>query len=292
MRLDDSYLRSVVYIGCKRPDSETEIDTHGTGFLVHHEGHGYLVTAAHVAVDFNDGPVDIRLNRDDNGQGGIVTVDTANWHYHPTDRSVDVAAMPFQAPPWARVIHHPTKSFATEFKIGTKNFGAGDLAYVVGIFNKLRGINKNVPFVHTGHIASMGHDEIMLTGNWWPFLQAEYLEIHGYLVQVTTLPESSGSPVFVRRSLKGLAPEPDFVPPAGAKKGDKVKVPMVRAWQYGSVWLLGLWHGNWTTKEKNVIVGDDMGLCVPVPRILEVLNCNGLKQLRVMAEDSLTPLAR
>jgi len=35
-----------------------------------------------------------------------------------------------------------------------------------------------------------------------------------------------------------------------------------------------------------------MGLCVPVPRILEVLNCNGLKQLRVMAEDSLTPLAR
>lgn len=298
VRLDDSYLRSIVYIGCKHPDSDTEIDTHGTGFLVAHEGHSYIVTAAHVAVDFDDGPVAIRLNRQDNGLGGIVPIDTAKWYYHPTDLSVDIAVMPFDVPTWARAIRHRTKSFATEFKIGTKNFGSGDLAYVVGIFNKLRGTGKNVPFVHTGHIASMGHGESVSTEYWWPDKKAKYIEINGYLVQVTTLPESSGSPVFVRRSLQGLAPEPDFKIPVNAKKGDKIPVPMVRSWTYGSVWLLGLWHGRWTTEENNVIVGDDMGLCVPVPRILEVLNSEELKQMRhdsdqrAKRENALTPQSK
>lgn len=280
VRLDDSYLRAIVYIGVKRPGDATEIDTHGTGFLVSHEGHSYIVTAAHVAVDFDDGPMDVRLNREDNGLGGIVSIDTAKWHYHPTDKTVDVAVMPFETPTWARVVHHPSKSFATEFKIGTKDFGAGDLAYVVGIFNKLRGTGKNVPFVHTGHIASMGQGESVTTEYWWLDGKEKSIEINGYLVQVTTLPESSGSPVFVRRSLKGLAPEPGFKPPEGAKPGDKINVPMVRAWRYGSVWLLGLWHGHWTTEERNVIVGDDMGICVPVPRILEVLNSEELKRMR------------
>lgn len=298
MRLDDSYLRSIVYIGIKRVDSDTEIVTHGTGFLVSHEGHSYIVTAAHVAVDFDDGPVDIRLNRNDNGLGGIVAVDTARWHYHPSDNTVDVAVMPFDVPTWARITHHPSKTFATDFKVESKNFGPGDLAYVVGIFNKLRGTGKNIPFVHTGHIASMGYGESVATKYWWLDQRQRFLEISGYLVQVTTLPESSGSPVFVRRSLKGFAAEPAFKLPDGTKPGDKVEVPLVRAWQYGSVWLLGLWHGRWTSNESNVIVGDDMGLCVPVPRILEVLNSEELRRMRQelnqskKAENAITPLSK
>ena len=271
VRLNDSYLRSIAYIGCAHPGSDSSIDSHGTAFLVVHEQHTYLVTAAHVAVDFQDAPVDVRLNRNDNGLGRIEHIDEPKWYFHPDD-TVDVAVMPFVAPAWARVEYLKSKYFATDFKVGTKNFGAGDLAYVVGIFNKMRGRNKNVPFVHTGNIASMGGGETVLVRDWRLGAAGDAtLETYGYLIQVTTLPESSGSPVFVRRSLQL----------AGVRHEDASgQLHSARTWGYGSVWLLGLWHGSWETEERGITVGADTGLCVPVPKILEALNRQDLVEMR------------
>lgn len=262
MRLNDDYLRSIAYIGCARPDDANQIDTHGTGFLLVHEEHTYLVTAAHVAVDFDDGPMAIRLNNFE-GLGSVQHFDEVHWFFH-ADSTIDVAVLPISVPPWAAAASLKSSWIATEFKLTTKDFGAGDLAYIVGIFNKMRGQNKNVPFVHTGHIASMGHGEVALMKDWRLGAQADAsVEVAGYFVQATTLPESSGSPVFVRRSIE---------------LGDTTNV---RKWVYGSVWLLGLWSGNWSTNgDRGVIVGDDMGICVPAPKILDVLDRDELRQLR------------
>jgi hypothetical protein len=188
--------------------------------------------------------------------------------------------MPFSIPAWAKAKPLKSKTIATEFKVGNKNFGAGDLAYVVGIVNKMRGEKKNEPFVHTGNVASKGYGEVATMKDWRPWATARKrspadeltVEVKGYFVQATTLPESSGSPVFIRRSI------------------EKEPTGGVRTWVYGSVWLLGLWSGNWETRhEGNVIVGDDMGLCIPAPRILEVLEREGLKEMRRASKGALAP---
>jgi hypothetical protein len=275
VRLSDSYLRSIAYIGRARSDGEEGIATHGTGFLLAHDGHVYLVTAAHVANDFRHGVMDVRLNKQEHGLGAVEHFEDTNWFFHE-DSTVDVAVMPFSIPRWARAEPLKSKWIATKFKIGTKNFGTGDLAYVVGIFNKMRGKDKNEPFVHTGHVASMGYGEIATMKDWRPGAKADAtVEVKGYFVQATTLPESSGSPVFIRRSIQ--------IKPVEMAAGHDPNAPQ---WVFGSVWLLGLWSGNWNTRhDDKVVVGDDMGLCIPALRILEVLERQELKDMRQAAKD-------
>jgi hypothetical protein len=271
MRLDDSYLRGIAYIGCARPGFENQIDAHGTGFLVVHDGQTYLVTAAHVAVDFQDGAMDVRLNRTDDGLGGIEHIDTAKWYWHPDNR-IDLAVMPFVAPGWAGASYFPSKHIATAFKVGTKNFGAGDLCYVVGMFDRMKGKEKNIPVVHTGYIGSMGAGEKLIRDDWREGAKSDNeLEVEGYLIQVPTLEGSSGSPVYVRRTLNN-----PIMQEVGTKK---LHYPL-RAWTYGSVWLLGVWVANWEVTERGRTIGVGMGLCVPGDRIMETLDQPELVAMR------------
>jgi hypothetical protein len=59
----------------------------------------------------------------------------------------------------------------------------------------------------------------------------------------------------------------------------------IAGWVYGSVWLLGLWHGNWETEEKGITVGANMGACIPAPRILETIERLELRAMRQQAKD-------
>lgn len=285
MRLSDSYLWRTVYLGTSRPDDIKAIDVKGTGFLLLHEGCTYIVSAAHVVVPLDDGPIAIRLNRTDTGLGDIDHLDQAKWHYHP-DPAVDIAVLPYSPPPWAKVNYAKSKAIASEFKIESKGFGPGDLAYVVGIFQKMRGKEKNMPVVHVGHVGSMGVGEKFLTDDWRPGKGGRDIEVSGYVIQVSTLPESSGSPVYVRRTLDGWAPEPKYQMPPGVRPGDKVEVPLVLASTYGSVWLLGVWHGMWKTADQGVIVGTNTGVCTPAPRILETLALPELVEMRRTANNA------
>ena len=229
--------------------------------------------------------MDVRLNKYDSGLGGIEHFDETKWFFHDND-TVDVAVMPFSVPTWARAEPLKSKWIATEFKVTTKDFGAGDLAYVVGIFNKMRGEEKNEPFVHTGHIASMGYGESATMSDWRPGAKTgANVDVRGYFVQATTLPESSGSPVFVRRSLEN----PLNLTAQLGKGGTITSISPLRNWSYGSLWLLGLWSGNWESKHTSAItVADDMGLCIPAPRILEVLERKELKAMRQAAKGKAT----
>ena len=274
VRLNDSYLRSIAYIGVARPGSDTQIDATGTGFLVVHDGATYLVTAAHVAVAYQDAAMDVRLNRDDN-TGGIQPIDTAKWYWHP-DSKVDIAVMPFRVEPWARVIYFNTKHLAGDFKVQTKDLGTGDIAYVVGMFQELHGEERNVPVVHTGHIGSMGL-EVVQVGDWRDGAKkGNKIGIQGFLISAPTLPGSSGSPVFVRRTL-----EVEGVEEVDAKTGKRVPI---RAWTHGSVWLLGVWSAAWNEKQlgKTFVLG--MGVCIPGERLFETLNQPELKELRDKAK--------
>lgn len=286
VRLSDDARRCVVYLGYSDPLHEDRIDPTGTGFLVHtgETRGGYLITARHVAKALGGDPFSIRFN-DKNGHGRSVLIDSADWEYHPDGESVDVAVMEFEPPRDVDIMWFPTTAFLTEEKLESKNIGAGDLAYVVGVFHPLHGASRNLPVVHTGTIALMPEDEPIPVFAWEdPILvdddKRRIVEVNGYIIQVDTLPGSSGAPVFVRRSLQGSFDQ--FMD--GLNALDKNK-----AWLYGAVFLLGVWQGAWGDDPAQVIAlpkgkharrALGMGTAMPAERILDVINGSKFQKRR------------
>lgn len=303
VRISDGYLASIVYLGFALPNDEMAIDVMGTGFLVNYEGNSYIVTAAHVAALFNQCPFAVRLNRHEHS-AGVDRVAQAKWYVHP-DTTVDVAVLPYDPPKWASVSYVETKYAITEFKRESKRIGVGDLAHVVGVFRNLKGEKKNVPVVHTGFIASMADGETMEAEDWRPTAKdGDLVSISGYVIQVPTQRGSSGSPVFVRRSLEM---EEAFVKQTNAHDSVLTKTK-ARNWAHGTIWFLGVWHGAWgqdiqfyakTPSGKAdwlfLNVGTSMGICTPATRMLETLDRPELKKMRLKkeaakkAENKVTP---
>src|SRR5262245_46443941 len=133
MRLPDEFLNYIAYLGWPAPDGADKFDTVGTGFFVQHEGAFYIVTAAHVALDFVDVPFGIRLNKASDGLGEVEHVSHATWYFH-LDPAIDVAVLPYHPPEWGRANAFPTKHVISDFKRDTKNIGPGDLTYLVGVY--------------------------------------------------------------------------------------------------------------------------------------------------------------
>lgn len=277
MRLPEQARQSVVYLGYGIDGTQNEINPVGTGFLVDLQvpGGRYLVTAAHIALKLEDGAFDIRMNEayqlaygERKPPGKLDHLDEAKWFFHPSDETVDVAVMPYEAPQWADVLWWPARAFLSEFKLSTKNTGAGDFAYVVGILHFMKGTTRNMPAVHTGHIVLMPDDERIPIDNWRSIdPKAEPMYAEAYLVQAGALPGCSGAPVFIRRSLNTTLHLPDL-----DANPLKVSIP-------GSLWLLGVWRGAWFGKASDGLhlpegsgkVPVGIGTVVPAIKLAEVL---------------------
>jgi hypothetical protein len=281
VRINDSYLSHIVYLGWPVAGDDDAIEPCGTGFLVFHDECTYIVTAAHVAMPFHRDklPMAVRINKTADGLGKVERVEQATWHFHPDDK-IDVAVMPFEAPPWARAKFFKTKNVATEFKLEAKNIGPGDLAYIVGMFKMLPGKARVNPVVHVGHIASMARGERITTQDWRTEKDpADRLDIEGYLVQVPTMGGASGSPVWVRRTLTPIL-----------RRGDENLVSAIA----GSIWLLGLWHGAWEQDiskplkqpQRTTVIERGIGITIPAPRIMETLDKPELIAMRAKIKEN------
>lgn len=103
MRVPDSALRSVVYIGQRCPPDKPEaFSPIGTGFIIERERPPkigkvlYLVTADHVRKRLaQQKKFSIRVNRSDNTSAVFSPPDIYDWWSHPTDKTVDAAIFPF-----------------------------------------------------------------------------------------------------------------------------------------------------------------------------------------------------
>ena len=294
VRLSDDARKSLVYLGYEKGEgAESEIEAKGTGFLVAagEPGGTYIVTAAHVALNLEDAPFCVRLNqryklsdRDKKPHGRLHHVD-ARWFYHPTDPTVDVAVMPFQVPEWADFQWLRLQRFISDYRLVSNKIGPGDFSYVVGILPFMKGTKRNMPAVHTGHVVLMEEDEKVTISDWRQRKKTKkeetrFMEIDAYLVQATALPGSSGSPVFVRRSLDTVMsnlPELD---------GDHFGVSIP-----GSLWFLGVWRGAWfgdPPKDVYPFFDNDkvpfgVGTVVPAVKVFEVLNHPELHSMRAKA---------
>jgi hypothetical protein len=279
VRLADDLRKCVVYLGFGDPAQPDSITPMGTGFFVGYAAKGemptvYLVTAQHVADKIKDCPFSIRYNTKGDGVGRNDHIDGIHWFVHP-DKAVDIAVAEIAPPDWADCIAIPPNAFLSEFKMNSKDIGAGDQAYVVGAFPLLHGKHRNLPLVHTGHVALLPEDEPIPVKD-FP-VEGRVGHVRGYLVQVQTLPGSSGAPVFVRRTLRTVV--------------ESEGSPLLSAWLYGTVWLLGVNHGAWygaahellaTPRPTTVPVG--MAIVMPTVQLLEILEHPTMRERRRRAQ--------
>jgi hypothetical protein len=126
VRLPDGARKCVVFFGTPSPGIEDDLEPWGTGFFVKTTDTGaiYLVTAAHVVSDNLDCPFAVRFN-DRNGGSKNHYLDAANWQFHPTDETVDVAVLEIQPPDWADCVAFPQQFVMSDDKFESKDIGPG-----------------------------------------------------------------------------------------------------------------------------------------------------------------------
>lgn len=274
--LSEDARRCVVFLGSQEgPSGTARIRPTGTGFFIRGGnllgGGSYLVTARHIAEQL-DPPFVIRLNRKGGGADvrEIARPGDIEWQFHDDD-TVDLAVAALDAPDWANVAHISADHFARTEKMYEKNIGAGDPAYVVGLFHYLHGKEENRPVVFSGNVALLPENEpIPVNGKY----------VNGYLVQANAISGCSGAPVFVGRTIPITVQDQ--------------KSPVLQGWVQGSIWLLGVWQSSWKVRGAEIVTaGNDaqagdraplgMGVVVPVDRLLEILNKPDLRRARMEA---------
>jgi hypothetical protein len=267
VRIEQNVYRSVVFLGHPLTNNERDIDPVGTGFLLSwSKGEGYqrdhqtfIVTAAHVADEFRDGPLAVRLEDKKTGKARVHREEVVwQWVTHE-DTTVDVAVTPFELPKWARNEPLSDKDFVTEDVRLSRNIGEGDAAYVIGLYTFVAGKEKNLPFVHTGNVACMVDDERIPWTHWRD--KSCEVEIEGHVISAHTIRGASGSPVFVRATMVDDTTSP---PTLGPGK---------------STWLLGVWKGMYTGDEEGKQTLPRMGVAVPATKVLEIMTQSGVEAI-------------
>jgi len=152
VRIAENARRSVVFFGIPEPPLG-EIGYGGTGFLLAYEIDGaffpYIITNRHVAKRLESEPeFTLRANLKSGGSDPMPIEDCA-WVYHP-DPDVDLAAS---------VIYLNKRVYDHGFFGGQMHKAdqvlCGEAVRIVGLFRLREGKAKNVPVVHTGHIATL-----------------------------------------------------------------------------------------------------------------------------------------
>jgi hypothetical protein len=162
---------------------------------------GYAVTAKHVVEvcgrDSQDGKVLLRTNIRE-GKAEFVETKPADWFFHPTDETVDVAVMPianqdhdFLKSLDIQLIHMRHPGIADEQVIREQGIGPGDEVYIVGLFSNRPGKLRNIPIARGGNIAAIPGEPVNVP-RWGD------RNIEAYLIESRSIGGLSGSPVFVQ----------------------------------------------------------------------------------------------
>lgn len=262
MRIADELVKSVGFVSRydPLPNGSASIEFGGTAFIVGIQmderiGLAHLVTAKHVAEAIEPAEAVIAMNAKDGEPLFLRTGDTP-WFYHPTEKeSVDVAVIPFGSVRFADydITWIPEGMFATDKRLAHFDIGLGDEIVVVGLFTRFFGASRLTPIVRTGNIAMMPKDRVPVR-NFGP--------IEAYLAEGRSIGGLSGSPVFVRHTLKL---------PVNTKNGPENVSGL------GSFHLLGLMHGHWdvpasfSDAEQAEAVNMGVSIVIPAKKILEAL---------------------
>ncbi len=280
LRVSEEMLKCVAFVGeMLGPDKPG--DLHGTGFFVsippespelRGMGFHYFVTAKHVAKELEGCCLYMRVNKFGGGITDFQNTVGNHWYLHPTDSAADVAVAPLASQPNADVKAIGVEQFGTPERLATLQIGIGDEVFAAGLFTPVgETTSSNMPIVRHGNIAMMPEEQIQT--------ELGYADV--YLVEARSLGGLSGSPIFVRPTMKIDIPEV-----CGINKMLGVAPDIT---------LLGLMQAHWDVKESEMndasFVNDrkrgvnyGMAIVVPATKILDVLNRPELVEMRTEAE--------
>jgi len=275
MQIPDEIRKCVVFVCYK---TSVGLQLAGTAFFVGVSLEAtelqvvYLVTAKHIIEGIKKKSIDqkvyLRMNTR-YGKAELVQSPIENWIFHSQETNVDVAAMnwaPAQDTFDYRIIPH--NMAATEDVIQKEEIGVGDDVFLTGLFANHFGMQRNLPIIRVGNIASMPEEKV----------HTEDLgDIDAYLVEARSIGGLSGSPVFA------------FI---GNMRKVGAKIQMGRSGPL--FYWLGLMHGHFDLSKLEIdnLVEDsltnlkiNMGIAIVIPvwKILEVINQEAFVKAREVA---------
>jgi hypothetical protein len=280
MRIPDNLKKCVTFVGIKDPKENIEqIRYIGTAFIVSlpsskvpNSSFIYIVTAKHVARKIENKECYLRANMKF-GDSAIFALENVSWFFHPSENSpTDVAVYPFalEKDELKKIDFEaiPTVSFLSDETRINQGIGEGDEVFMVGLFSRHTGNQKNLPIIRMGTIAMISDE---------PIQTQKFGSIEAYLIEARSIKGLSGSPVFVLKQ-------------NGIQIGQHI-VPSSKV----TLHFLGLMHGHWDLKPGESVDVDDVeggedsvnvgiAIVIPAKHILETINCDGLVKFRESQE--------
>ena len=285
MRVPDVIRKCVGFIAVREATGLRHL---GTGFIVSIPGSfgnqfGFLVTARHIAEQIESRDWLLRVNTT-NGQ--TVELDarpnSSKWYYHQTERRYVDAAVTLIAPPKREGLEVdfrpvPTSMFIKEESFEEKGIGVGDEIFIAGLFNKVIETSHVMPIIRMGNVAMIPGEKIP-NGN---------SLIEAYLIESRSIGGLSGSPVFVRETLKlqtmNLKPGADLSTVSDRYPGESFgrTFDVAEMLGVGRYYLFGSAVGHWDvpTGAGNEAVNMGISMVTPAGKILEILMQPELKDL-------------
>jgi len=194
MIVPDNVRKSVVFLGYRMADGSMRFA--GSAFFLGRDQEGeivkdvYLVTAKHVIDGIRKlglAEFFVRANTSD-GQSVWAKCQSADWHFHPTDASVDVALLRTGVPAgWDHLVI-PLSMCVTPTALQTNEVGLGDEVFVVGLFRHHHGTQRNIPIVRVGNLAALTEEKVNTK---------DFGLVDAYLIEARSIGGLSGSPVFL-----------------------------------------------------------------------------------------------
>ncbi|MDP8983184.1 MAG: hypothetical protein M3O35_21625 [Acidobacteriota bacterium] len=281
LRVSPELLKCVGYLAeAIQLDSEAiDIDPFGTGFFIAipsaaHPNKSFcaFVTARHLIADHKNLKLCLIVNGR-SGQGIVVEIpENVIWWEHPSDKTADLVLMVFDHQPKDfDIISMHIRDFLTAERMLKADIGVGDEVFFPGLFTKAPGNGRMTPIVRNGNIALIPSGEIQV--------ESSFADV--YLVEAHSLGGMSGSPVFVRETVRIAPYTSDDTPSV--------------AFGIGRLYLMGLMHGHWDINEADINKpsfvhdrprGVNMGIAVVVPasKILDIVNRPELVASRARAD--------
>ncbi len=285
MRVPDVIRKCVGFIAVREASGLRHL---GTGFIVSIPGafgnqFGFLVTARHIAEKIESREWLLRVNTT---SGQTVELDakpnSSKWYYHPTERRYVDAAVTLIAPPrrdGLEVDFRPVPSamFITEKSFEEKGIGVGDEIFITGLFSKVIETSHVMPIIRIGNVAMIPGEKIP-NGN---------SLIEAYLIESRSIGGLSGSPVFVRETVRmqsvNLKRDADLSTVSDRYPGESFNrtFDVVEMLGVGRYYLFGSAVGHWDvpTGAGNEAVNMGISMVTPAGKILEILLQPELKDL-------------
>ncbi len=294
MRVPDEIRKTVLFIGLK--NDLDEWDWRATGYLialsdfqlhwsetVDYQGKQFyttathpfrlLGTAKHVAERLEGKEFALKTTTLD-GQPRIIEVHAdQRWFYHPTEKEYVDAAVTIFFPLDMRELDLFTiqpRMFADETVIREANLGVGDDVFIAGLFSKVKETARQHPIVRMGNLAMMPGERI-------PFKDDQLID--AYLVESRSIGGLSGSPVFVRETIRqqvGIKFKPGKNPSNVVDRYPGESFDPVIVDGLGRIFFLGSIIGHWDTPTDYTptmreAVNMGISLVVPAHKILEII---------------------